>query len=323
VVIGGKLKSLGRNAVLGQGDFIVAEADESDGSFLKFSPAIAVVTNIDREHMDFYADLDAIKTVFLDFIDRIPFYGLAVLCLDNEPLQGLLPHIKKRLTTYGRSTQADYQARNISFGEMKSRFTVVHREDNLGEFTLAMPGMHNVSNALAAIAVGLELDIPLSSIKRSLETAEGVQRRLEIKGEIDGITVVDDYGHHPTEIQVTLEAVKENWPDRRKVVVFQPHRYTRTRALLQEFTRSFNNSDVLVVLPIYAASEAPIAGVSGEALGECIRAHGHRSVICLNGLAACVDHLEKTLAPGDLLLTLGAGDVYRVGEMVLERMAEG
>ena len=322
VVIGGKLKSIGRNAVLGQGDFIVAEADESDGSFLKFSPAIAVVTNIDREHMDFYADLDAIKTVFLNFIDRIPFYGLAVLCLDNEPLQGLLPHIKKRLTTYGRSTQADYQARNISFGEMKSRFTVVHREDNLGEFILAMPGMHNVSNALAAIAVGLELDIPLSSIKRSLETAEGVQRRLEIKGEIGGVTVVDDYGHHPTEIEVTLEAVKENWPDRRKVVVFQPHRYTRTRALLQEFTRSFNNSDVLLVLPIYAASEAPIAGVSGEALGECIRAHGHRNVICLNGLAECVAHLEKNLASGDLLLTLGAGDVYRVGEMVLERRTE-
>ncbi len=322
VVIGGKLKSLGRNAVLGQGDFIVAEADESDGSFLKFSPAIAVVTNIDREHMDFYEDLDAIKNAFLSFIDRIPFYGLAVLCLDNEPLQGLLPRIKKRLITYGQSSQADYQARDISFAEMKSRFTVVHRGHNLGQFHLAMPGMHNVTNALAAIAVGLELAIPLSSIKRSLETAEGVQRRLEIKGDINGVTVVDDYGHHPTEIQVTLEAVKENWPDHRKVVVFQPHRYTRTQALLEDFTRSFNNSDVLVVLPIYAASEAPIAGVSGEALGDCIRAHGHRNVTCLNSLEACVDHLEKTLAPGDLLLTLGAGDVYRVGELVLERLSE-
>ncbi|BBO71895.1 UDP-N-acetylmuramate--L-alanine ligase [Desulfosarcina alkanivorans] len=322
VVIGGKLKSIGRNAVLGQGDFIVAEADESDGSFLKFSPAIAVVTNIDREHMDFYEDMDAIKSVFLDFIDRIPFYGLAVLCLDNEPLQGLLPRIKKRLTTYGRSAQADYQARDISFGQMKSRFTVVHRGESLGEFQLAMPGMHNVYNALAAIAVGLELDIALDAIKRSLETAEGVQRRMEIKGDVNGITVVDDYGHHPTEIQVTLDAVKSNWPDRRKVVVFQPHRYTRTRALLEDFTRSFNNSDVLVVLPIYAASEAPIPGVSGEALGDCIRAHGHRDVTCLDTLEACVDHLVKMLAPNDVLLTLGAGDVYRVGEMVLERMAE-
>lgn len=322
VVIGGKLKSIGRNAVLGQGDFIVAEADESDGSFLKFSPAIAVVTNIDREHLDFYANLDAIKKVFLDFIDRIPFYGLAVLCLDNEPLQGLLPHIKKRLTTYGRSTQADYQARDINFGEMKSRFTVVHRGDNLGKFVLAMPGMHNVYNALAAIAVGVELDIPLADIKRSLETAEGVQRRLEIKGEVNGITVVDDYGHHPTEIQATLEAVKENWPERRKVVVFQPHRYTRTQALLEDFTRSFNNSDVLMVLPIYAASEVPIPGVSGEALADCIRAHGHRRVTSLNSIERCVTHLEKTLASGDLLLTLGAGDVYRVGEMVLERLGE-
>jgi UDP-N-acetylmuramate--alanine ligase len=322
VVIGGKLKSIGRNAVLGQGDFIVAEADESDGSFLKFSPAIAVVTNIDREHLDFYKDLDAIKTVFLDFIDRIPFYGLAVLCLDNEPLQGLLPRIKKRLTTYGRSTQADCQARDISFGEMKSRFTVVHRGDSLGEFQLAMPGMHNVYNALAAIAVGLELDIELDAIKRSLKAAEGVQRRLEIKGQIDDITVVDDYGHHPTEIQVTLEAVKSNWPDRRKVVVFQPHRYTRTQALLEDFTRSFNNSDVLVVLPIYAASEAPIPGVSGEALADGVRAHGHRSVVCLNSLEACVDHLEKILEPGDVLLTLGAGNVYQVGEMVLARLAE-
>jgi UDP-N-acetylmuramate--alanine ligase len=320
VVIGGKLKSIGRNAVLGKGDFIVAEADESDGSFLKYSPAIAVVTNIDREHMDFYEDLEAIKTVFLNFIDRIPFYGLAVLCLDNEPLQSLMPRIKKRLTTYGRSSQADYQARDIRFGEMQSRFTVVHRGDDLGQFVLAMPGMHNVYNALAAIAVGVELDIAVADIKRALKRAEGVQRRLEIKGEVGGITVVDDYGHHPTEIQVTLDAVKENWPQRRKVVVFQPHRYTRTQALLEDFTRSFNNSDVLVVLPVYAASEAPIPGVSGEALGECIRAHGHRNVTCLESLEACVDHLEALLVPGDLLLTLGAGDVVRVGEMLLERM---
>jgi UDP-N-acetylmuramate--alanine ligase len=322
VVIGGKLKSIGRNAVLGKGDFIVAEADESDGSFLKYSPAIAVVTNIDREHMDFYEDLEAIKTVFLNFIDRIPFYGLAVLCLDNEPLQSLMPRIKKRLTTYGRSSQADYQARDIRFGEMQSRFTVVHRGDDLGQFVLAMPGMHNVYNALAAIAVGVELDITVADIKRALKRAEGVQRRLEIKGEVGGITVVDDYGHHPTEIQVTLDAVKENWPQRRKVVVFQPHRYTRTQALLEDFTRSFNNSDVLVVLPVYAASEAPIPGVSAEALGECIRAHGHRNVTCLESLEACVDHLEALLVPGDLLLTLGAGDVVRVGEMLLERMQD-
>ncbi|MGA6924150.1 MAG: UDP-N-acetylmuramate--L-alanine ligase [Desulfosarcina sp.] len=320
VVIGGKLKSIGSNAVLGQGDFIVAEADESDGSFLKFSPAIAVVTNIDREHMDFYGDLDAIKKVFLSFIDRIPFYGLAVLCLDNEPLQSLIPRVKKRLITYGRSVQADFQAGDIHFGEMKSRFTVMHHGESLGEFHLAMPGLHNVTNALAAIAVGVELDIPMADIKRALENAEGVQRRLEIKGQVDDIVVVDDYGHHPTEIQVTLEAVKTNWPDRRKVVVFQPHRYTRTRALLEEFTLSFNNSDVLVVLPIYAASEAPLPGVTGEVLGARIRDHGHRNVTCLDGLDACVVHLLKILHGGDVVLTLGAGDVFRVGELLLERM---
>jgi len=318
VVIGGKLKSIGKNALLGKGDFIVAEADESDGSFLKFSPAIAVVTNIDREHLDFYENLDAIKSVFLDFLDRIPFYGLAVLCLDNEPLQGLIPHVKKRLTTYGLSSQADYQARDIQFGEMKSRFTVVYREEDLGEFQLAMPGMHNVYNALAAIAVGRELDVRLESIKDSLQSAEGVQRRLEIKGETDGIIVVDDYGHHPTEIQVTLDAVRSNWPGRRKVVVFQPHRYSRTQALFEEFTRSFNNSDVLVVLPIYAASEAPIEGVTAKRLAEGIRSHGHRDVTYVKGKKECLEHLHTLLEPGDVLLTLGAGDVYRVGE---ERIA--
>ena len=318
VVIGGKLKSLGKNAVLGGGDFIVAEADESDGSFLKFSPTIAVVTNIDREHLDYYEDLDAIKSVFLNFLDRIPFYGLAVLCLDNEPLQSLIPHVKRRLTTYGLTAQADYQAINIRFGEMKSSFTVVYRGENLGEFQLAMPGTHNVYNALAAIAVGRELDIQLDPIKRSLKTAEGVERRLEIKGKMNGITVVDDYGHHPTEIQVTLEAVGSNWPDCRKVVVFQPHRYSRTQVLLKEFTRSFNNCDVLVVLPIYAAGEAPIEGVSGDVLADCIRSHGHRSVTCVGGAKACLDYLTKILLPGDLLLTLGAGDVYRIGEKLVE-----
>lgn len=317
MVIGGKLRSIGRNAVLGKGDFIVAEADESDGSFLKFSPAIAVVTNIDREHMDFYKDMEAIKEVFLEFLDRIPFYGLAVLCLDNEPLQALLPRVKKRMITYGRSTQADLQARDIQLAGMKSRFKVFHRGENLGDFSLGIPGMHNVYNALAAIAVGLELDIPITAIKAALAAAQGVQRRLEVKGEVGGIRVVDDYGHHPTEIQVTLQAVRDNWPDRRKVVVFQPHRYSRTQALMEEFSRSFNNSDLLVVLPIYAASEKPIAGVSSEVLADCIRAHGHRNVTCLESIEACTDHLSAILADGDLLLTLGAGDVYRVGEMVL------
>jgi UDP-N-acetylmuramate--alanine ligase len=319
VVIGGKLKSIGSNAVLGEGDFIVAEADESDGSFLKFSPTIAVVTNIDKEHLDFYADLDAIKTVFLSFLDRIPFYGLAVLCLDNEPIQELIPRMKKRYTTYGMSSQADFQIRDVEFGQQKSRFNVYHRGNKMGMIDLNLPGIHNVYNATASIAVGVELNIAFDQIKRALETVEGVQRRLEIKGESNGVTVIDDYGHHPTEIKVTLETIEENWPDRRKVVVFQPHRYSRTRALFDEFSRAFYQSDVLVVLPIYAASEKKIEGVTSQNLCEAIKAHGHKEVIHTDGFKAALSHLKQTLQPGDVLLTLGAGDVWKVGDMFLNK----
>jgi UDP-N-acetylmuramate--alanine ligase len=320
VVIGGKLKSIGSNAFLGGGDFIVAEADESDGSFLKISPTIAVVTNIDREHLDFYRDLEHIKDVFLSFIDKIPFYGLAVLCLDNEPIQSLIPKIQKRFTTYGMSTQADFKARDVAFEGLKSRFTVDHLGTSLGEITLNLPGIHNVYNALASIAVGFELDIPFDVIKSALQTVEGVQRRLEVKGEKRGVIVVDDYGHHPTEIKATLQAAKECWPDKRIVVVFQPHRYSRTRALFEEFTRAFYQSDLLVVLPIYAAGEKKIEGVESIALFEEIQRHGHKDVVYMDGLEAAVSHLEKILTANDILLTLGAGDVWKVGEMLLEAL---
>jgi UDP-N-acetylmuramate--alanine ligase len=320
VVIGGKLKSLGTNAVLGQGDFIVAEADESDGSFLKFSPAIAVVTNIDREHLDFYEDLDAIKSVFLDFIDRIPFYGLAVLCLDNESIQDLIPEIKKRFTTYGMNSQADFQIRDVKFEKRRSRFSVFKEGHKLGNISLNLPGLHNVYNATASIAVGIELDVPFAAIKTALETLEGVQRRLEIKGEVNGITVVDDYGHHPTEIKTTLEAVEKCWPDKRKVVVFQPHRYSRTQALFDDFTRSFYQSDVLLVLPIYAAGEKRIEGLSGQDLCEGIKAHGHKEVFCATDMEKALIYLKKILKPGDMLLTLGAGDVWKVGTEILQAL---
>jgi UDP-N-acetylmuramate--alanine ligase len=323
VVIGGKLKSVGSNAVLGQGDFIVAEADESDGSFLKFSPAIAVVTNIDREHLDFYPDMDAIKSVFLNFIDRIPFYGLAILCLDNEPIQDLIPEIKKRYATYGMNSQADFQIRDVEFKKRQSRFTVFSQGQKLGRINLNLPGLHNVYNATASIAVGIELDVPFAAIKRALETLEGVQRRLEIKGEADGITVVDDYGHHPTEIKSTLEAVAKCWPDKRKVVVFQPHRYSRTQALFDDFTRSFYQSDVLLVLPIYAASEQEIEGVSGQILCEGIQAHGHKEAHYSAEMEYAVADLKKILKSGDLLLTLGAGDVWKVGEQLLQEWKKG
>jgi len=319
IVIGGKLKGIGSNAVLGQGDFIVAEADESDGSFLKFSPTIAVVTNIDKEHLDFYKDIDEIKAVFLSFLERIPFYGLAVLCLDNEPIQELIPRMKKRYTTYGMSSQADFQIRDVECGKRKSRFNVYHRGNKMGLIDLNLPGIHNVYNATASIAVGVELNIDFDQIKKALETVEGVQRRLEIKGETNGITVIDDYGHHPTEIKVTLKAVEENWPDRRKVVVFQPHRYTRTQALFDEFTRAFYRSDVLVVMPIYAASEKKIKGVDARNLCEGIKSHGHKEVIYASGFKAVLSFLNQTLRPGDVLLTLGAGDVWKIGEMLLNK----
>lgn len=320
IVIGGKLKSIGTNAVLGQGDFIVAEADESDGSFLKMSPTIAVVTNIDREHLDFYPDLDAIKEVFLSFIDRIPFYGLSVLCLDNEPIQDLIPKIKKRFVTYGMSPQADFQAKNVVFEGQKSRFSVHHLSDGLGEITLNRPGIHNVYNAMAGIAVGLELDIPFDIIKSALETIEGVQRRLEVKGEVGGVTVIDDYGHHPTEIKTTLKAVKESWPDRRIVVAFQPHRYTRTRALFDDFTRAFYQSDLLIVLPIYSAGEKRIEGIDSRSLCDGIRSHGHRDVVYMDGFQPALVHLKEVLKQGDILLTLGAGDVWEVGKEMLEAL---
>jgi len=322
VVIGGKLKNIGSNALMGKGEFIVAEADESDGSFLRYSPSIAVVTNIDREHLDFYKDLDEIKQVFCDFLDRVPFYGLAILCLDNEPIQSLIPKIKNRFKTYGMTSQADFQARNVVFEGLKTRFTICHEGTVLGDITLNLPGVHNVYNALAGVAVGNELNIPFDVIKNALETVQGVQRRLEIKGRARGIVVVDDYGHHPTEIKTTLQAVKRSWPDRRKVVVFQPHRYTRTRALFDEFSRCFYQSDLLMVLPIYAASEKKIEGIDSRSLAEAIRLHGHKQVLSADSFEEAVEKLHPILGKGDILLTLGAGDVWKVGTTILDEMGK-
>jgi len=320
VVIGGKLKSIGSNALLGQGNFIVAEADESDGSFLKYSPAIAVVTNIDREHLDFYKDIDDIKNAFVEFIDRIPFYGLAVLCLDNKFVQDIIPKIKKRYTTYGMSSQADFHVKNISIEGLKSRYKVYRHGKALGEIVLNLPGIHNVYNSMAGIAVGMELGIPFDIIKNALETLQGVQRRLEIKGEAKGITIVDDYGHHPTEIKTTLQAAKESWPDRRIVVVFQPHRYTRTKALFDDFTRAFYQSDHLVILPIYSAGEKKIEGVDSASLCDGIASHGHKEVTYIEGHENAVTHLNRILRKNDVLLTQGAGDVWKVGMAVLDSL---
>ncbi|HYA87889.1 MAG TPA: UDP-N-acetylmuramate--L-alanine ligase [Nitrospirota bacterium] len=322
VVIGGKLNSLGTNAKLGQGEFLVAEADESDGSFLKLSPTIAVVTNIDAEHLDYYKDIDEIKAAFLTFINKVPFYGVSVLCLDQPHIQALIPSLQKRYQTYGMSTQADYHARDISLRPLGSTFKVMNHNKDLGLFELSVPGVHNISNSLAAIAVACELDIDIETIRKALREFSGVQRRFQIKGEAGGVIVVDDYGHHPTEIKATLAAAAAGM-ERRVVAVFQPHRYTRTQYLLEEFCTAFNQADKLIVMDIYAAGEKPIPGVSGHALYEGIKKHGHKDVTFIPERHKLIEHLTKVLNKGDLMITLGAGDVWKLGEQVLEKLRHG
>jgi UDP-N-acetylmuramate--alanine ligase len=322
VVIGGLLKHLNTNALQGKGDYIVAEADESDGSFLKYTPAIAAVTNIDLEHLDFYTGIEDIKAKFKQFINSVPFYGLAVLCLDNEHIQDMLPDIKVRYTTFGLTAQADLKAMDIEFKGIRSLFRVVHQGISLGRIQLNLSGRHNISNALAAIAIALELNIDFSTIKTALEDIEGVKRRLEVKGDINDILVMDDYGHHPTEIKATLKAIRESRPHRRLVVIFQPHRYSRTKALFDAFTRAFYQSDILIVLPIYAASETPIKDVDSQTLCRGIKAHGHKEVHCAQNVDQCLSMLMETVKPNDLILTLGAGDVYRLGETFIHQLED-
>jgi UDP-N-acetylmuramate--alanine ligase len=318
VIIGGLLMGLDTNALHGQGEFIVAEADESDGSFLQYAPAIAAVTNIDLEHLDFYKDIEDIKDKFVRFINSVPFYGVAILCLDNEHIQNILPRITVRQTTFGLSAQADLQARKIRFENGQSLFTVTRENRELGDIVLNLAGQHNILNALAGIATGLELKIPFEVIKQALEEIKGVRRRLEVKGEKKQILVMDDYGHHPTEITATLNAVRESYSDRRLVVIFQPHRYTRTRALFNEFTRAFYQSDVLVLVPIYAASEAPIPQVDSRMLCTGIQEHGHKDVSFAPDFTQALSMVTHKLKPNDLVLTLGAGDIHTLGEKLLE-----
>ena len=318
IVVGGRVSSLGSNARLGQGDYLVAEADESDGSFLKLAPTIAVVTTVDAEHLDHYGTLDAIRDAFVAFVNKVPFYGSAVLCLDQPNIQLLIPRLEKRIITYGLESAADLVARRPHLQGMTSRFEVVQRGAILGECRLQVPGRHNVLNALATIGVALDLEIPFATIQRALEGFSGVQRRFQILGRARGVTVVDDYGHHPAEIRATLAAAKAGF-DSRIVTVFQPHRYTRTLHLRQEFLTAFNQADALVVMDIYAAGEPAIPGVSAEDLAEGIRSHGHRDVTYLGSdRARIVQHLADTVRSGDLVITLGAGDVSQLGSELLK-----
>ena len=319
IVIGGRLNALGTNARLGQGDFLVAEADESDGSFLKLSPTIAVVTTIDAEHLDYYRDLDHIRDTFVEFINKVPFYGLAVLCLDQENIQTLLPRVEKRFLTYGLGTQADVLARDIAFKGMTSEFLASWKGQTLGRIQLRVPGLHNVYNALAATAVGLDLQIDFAAIQAALGEFTGVARRFQVLGEPKGILVVDDYAHHPAEIQATLNAAKSGF-GRNVIAVFQPHRYTRTRALVAEFATAFYQADRLFVTEIYPAGERPIPGIHGGQIADGVKEHGHKSVTYVPVKEDLVEAVTAVARPGDIVLVMGAGDIRKTGEEILRRL---
>ncbi|MBI5640964.1 MAG: UDP-N-acetylmuramate--L-alanine ligase [Nitrospirae bacterium] len=324
IIIGGKLKGIGSNAKLGGGEFLVAEADESDGSFLKLSPTIAVVTNIDREHMEFFRDMESLKAAFLSFINKVPFYGVSFICMENGHIRELIPHIHRRFLTYGFSRSADLYAINIEKGFMQAGFDVISRDSMLGRFSIPLPGMHNVLNALACIGVASELKMAPSAIGEALRSFSGIQRRFEFKGEGSGVRVYDDYGHHPTEVRATLAAAQENMrhlsEEARLFVVFQPHRYTRTADLMDEFSFSFDDADNLVLLDIYPAGERPVAGVTSEVLYEKLRQRGVRKIIYRPDREAALAYLLSEMRSGDILLTLGAGDVWKLGEKALEML---
>lgn len=325
VVIGGKLRATGSNARLGKGDFIIAEADESDGSFLKLTPTIAVVTNIDREHMDFFRTMDALKEAFVSFINKVPFYGLSILCIENELIREILPRIHRRYITYGFSAGADVLATNVEKGFLSVSFDVKYKGNDMGRFSLPMPGMHSILNCLAAIIVAMELKVEFPRIREALQGFSGIERRFEFKGEANGIRVFDDYGHHPAEIRATLKAAKESMNASRKtggkvVALFQPHRYTRTGDLLREFGNSFSDADILFVTDIYPAGEKPVEGVNGEAVARAIKDSGHRDVVFVGDRDAVTDIIMTRLRADDLFLTIGAGDVWKAGMELLKKM---
>ncbi len=317
VVTGGKLNSLGANARLGKGDILVAEADESDGSFLKLSPTIAVVTSIDREHMNHYSGMDDVYEAYIGFMNKVPFYGAAILCLDHPAIQGLLPRVSRRFITYGLAAQADVHGANLAYDGMKTSFDLFVIGKKLGRITLMLPGGHNVQNALAAASVALELDVGFEDIKKGLESFSGVERRFHVRGVLRGVTVIDDYGHHPEEIKAVLAGAKQSF-NKRIVAVFQPHRFSRTADLFNDFLSAFNDVDTLIVTDIYPAGEDPIEGIDGLSLSNAIKEHGHKDVTYIKNVADVPAYLKGVVSGGDLVITLGAGDVWKAGTGLVE-----
>ncbi len=320
LIVGGRLKSLTTNARLGEGDYLVVEADEFDRSFLTLTPQIAVVTNIETEHLDCYRDLEEIKETFISFVSKVPFYGAVVVCLDEPSLQEMIPRIERRILTYGLNPQAEFRATDIRFKELHCEFTVLWKNAILGQIHLQLPGLHNIKNSLAAVCVGIELEIPFSTIKKALEEFTGVHRPFEIKSRAKNILIVDDYAHHPTEIKATLRAAREGW-DRRIVAVFQPHLYSRTRDFYQEFGQSFFDADILLILDVYGAREKPIPGISGKMIADSAKAFGHRHVFYTASHKEALEVLRKTVQEGDIVITMGAGDVYKISDTLSGELA--
>ncbi len=319
LIIGGKLKSLKSNVKLGDGNFLVAEADEFDRTFLKLIPTFAVITTIESEHLDCYKNLDEIKDAFVEFANKVPFFGTVTLCIDESGVQDILGRIKRRISTYGISENADLRAESIKFKNNISNFNAVYKNKLIGNFTINAPGIHNVKNALAAISIGLELGIPVENIKNALIKFSGVHRRFEIKGNINNILIVDDYAHHPTEIEVTLKAAKEGW-ERRIITIFQPHLYTRTRDFYKIFGQSFFYSDILIITDIYPAREKPINGVSGKLISDRAVECGHKNVVFLPSESEIIDYIKKNAKPEDIIITMGAGNIWQTGEKIIETL---
>ena len=319
VIVGGKLVSLGSHARIGRGEIMVVEADEAYGSIEKFFPTIAVVTSVDADHLDYYNSVEEIGETFLKFVNKVPFYGTGVLCLDQENIQRLVPRLEKRYVTYGIETRADLTAEQIRIDGPTSHYHVRARGDILGEVHLKMPGRHNISNALAAIAVGLELEVPFDQLRDALESFQGVHRRFEVIGQANGIIVVDDYAHNPAKLKATFRAARESY-NRRIVAVFQPHRYQRVKHLAEEFSKSFYETDVLIVTSIYGAEEAPVEGVTAENLTQAIQAHGHRRASYIPDKAEVARALMKIIRPNDIVITVGAGDIWCVGRELLDHL---